>query len=57
MYDGKREGWEKFKHVFTAWSSTVHPKFPDLLEKFGNEKDPIDDQMMTPEEDFLAKAM
>ena len=57
VYDGKREGWEKFKHVFTAWSSTVHPKFPELLEKFGNEKDPIDDQMMTPEEDLLAKAM
>ena len=57
VYDGKREGWEKFKHVFTAWSSTVHPKFPELLEKFGTEKGPIDEQMMTPEEDLLAKAM
>ena len=57
VYDGKREGWEKFKHVFMAWSSTVHPKFPELLEKFGSDKDPIDEQMMTPEEDLLAKAM
>lgn len=57
VYDGKKEGWEKFKHVFVAWASTVHPKFPELLERFGNEKDPIDDLMMTTEEDLLAKAM
>ena len=33
VWDGKREGWEKFKHVFVAWSSTVHPKYPEMLEK------------------------
>ena len=32
LYDGKKEGWEKFKHVFVAWSFTVHPKFPELLD-------------------------
>ena len=30
IYSGKKEEWERFKHVFVAWSSTVHPKFPDL---------------------------
>ena len=57
VWDGKREGWEKFKHVFVAWSSTVHPKYPEMLEKFGESKDPLDDAMQTPEEDLLAKAM
>ena len=43
--------------MFVAWSSTVHPKYPEMLEKFGERKDPLDDAMQTPEEDLLAKAM
>ena len=56
-YNGKKEEWEKFKHIFTAWSSTVHGKYPELLEKYGAAKDPIDEAAFTEEEDRLAKAM
>ncbi|CAL1169149.1 unnamed protein product [Cladocopium goreaui] len=56
-YNGKKEEWEKFKHIFTAWSSTVHGKYPELLEKYGAAKDPSDEAAFTEEEDRLAKAM
>ena len=56
-YNGKKEEWEKFKHIFIAWSSTVHGKYPELLEKYGAAKDPIDEVAFTEEEDRLAKAM
>ena len=28
VYNGKKEEWEKFKHIFMAWSSTVHGDYP-----------------------------
>ena len=57
LYDGRKEGWEKFKHVFVAWSSTVHHRFPELLERYGKSKDPVDETSFTTEEDLLSKAM
>ena len=57
QWNGKKEEWEKFRHVFTAWSSTVHARYPSLLEKFGASKDPVDDAVFTDEEDQLSKAM
>lgn len=30
-----------------AWSSTVHPRFPELRDKFGNEQDPLEDESLT----------
>lgn len=57
IFTGKKEEWEKFKHVFVAWSSTVHGKYPELLEKYGSAKDPVDELGFTEEEDRLAKAM
>ena len=56
-YNGKKEEWEKFKHIFTAWSSTVHGKYPELLEKYGAAKDPLDEAAFTEEDERLAKAM
>ena len=56
-FNGKKEEWEKFKQVFVAWSSTVHECYPELLEKFGNSKDPVDDAALTSDESRLAKAM
>ena len=56
-FNGKKEEWEKFKHVFVAWSSTVHERYPELLEKFGNSKDPVDSAALNSDESRLAKAM
>ncbi|CAE7335487.1 unnamed protein product, partial [Symbiodinium pilosum] len=56
-FNGKKEEWEKFKHVFVAWSSTVHERYPELLERFGSSKDPVDETAFTSEESRLAKAM
>ena len=57
VFNGKKEEWEKFKHVFVAWSSTVHERYPELLERFGSSKDPVDKTAFTSEESRLAKAM
>ena len=57
VYDGKKEGWEKFKHVFTAWCSTVHPRYPELLSKHGSSKDPVDGSAFSEEETRLSRAM
>ena len=57
VYDGKKEGWEKFKHVFTAWCSTVHPRYPELLSKHGSSKDPVDGSAFDEEETRLSRAM
>ena len=57
QYNGKKEEWEKFRHVFTAWSSTVHADYPALLDKYGASKEPVDDALFSPEEDQLSKAM
>lgn len=57
IYNGKKEEWEKFKHIYVAWSSTVHARFPELLEKFGSAKDPVDELTLSPEDDRLAKAL
>lgn len=54
LYDGRKEGWEKFKHVFVAWSSTVHRR---LLERYGKSKDPVHETSFNTEEDLLSKAM
>ena len=51
VYNGKKEEWEKFKHIFMAWSSTVHGDYPGLLDKFGKYDSPVDSEMLTPEED------
>lgn len=56
-FNGKKDEWEKFKHVFIAWSSTVHERYPELLEKHGKSKDPVDESTFTSEESRLAKAM
>ena len=57
IYSGEKEECERFKHVFVAWSSTVHPKFPDLsLEKYGKQKDVIDELHLDAKEDRLSKA-
>ena len=57
IYNGRKEDSEKFKHVFVAWTSTVHPNFPELLEKSRVSDKPLDDEMNTPEEDQLSKAL
>ena len=57
IYNGRKEDWEKFKHVFVAWTSTVHSSFPELLEKSRVSDKPLDDEMNTPEEDQLSKAL
>ena len=54
-FNGKKDEWEKFK--FIAWSSTVHERYPELLEKHGKSKDPVDESTFTSEESRLAKAM
>ena len=56
-FNGKKEEWEKFKHVFMAWSSTVHERYPELLEKHGASKNPIDEAKFSLEESRLSKAM
>ena len=57
VYNGKKEEWEKFKHIFMAWSSTIHGDYPGLLDKSGKYDGPVDSEMLTPEEDPLSKAM
>ena len=57
IYNGRKEDWEKFKHVFVAWTSTVHSSFPELLEKSRVSDKPLDEEMNTPEEDQLSKAL
>ena len=54
---GRKEDWEKFKHVFVAWTATVHPNLPEMLEKSRVSDKPLDDEMNTPEEDQLSKAL
>ena len=56
-FNGKKEEWEKFKHVFVAWSSTVRERYPELLERFGSSKDPVDETAFASEESRLSKAM
>ena len=44
-------------YIFMAWSSRVHGDYPGLLDKFGKYDGLVDSEMLTPEEDRLAKAM
>ena len=57
QYNDKKEEWEKFKHIFMAWTSTVHKDFPRLLDKAGREDKPLDMEVYRPEEERLSKAM
>ena len=57
QYNGRKEEWEKFKHIFTAWTSRVHKDFPKMLDKAAREDKPLDMEVYTPELECLSKAM
>ena len=42
MFSGKKEDWERWKHVFVSWLSTIHARYPELLSWSARQKESID---------------
>ena len=41
-FSGRKEDWERWKHVFLSWLGTIHDKYPGLLNWASKQKESID---------------
>ena len=41
-FSGRKEDWERWKHVFLSWLGTIHSRYPGLLNWAAKQKENID---------------
>ncbi|CAE7242490.1 RE2 [Symbiodinium sp. CCMP2592] len=41
-FSGRKEDWERWKHIFMSWIGTIHARYPGLLNWASKQKENID---------------